>query len=73
MSVQCVSPPRSTRATFRFGGRPRSLAGKRNLADYVGVGYISETEADELVRKACVFSRRVHEWPCTTHPDLIPG
>jgi len=46
---------------------------KRNLADYVGVGYISETEADELVREARAFSRSVREWLSAAHPHLSPG
>ena len=35
---------------------------KRNLADYVGVGYISSTEADELLKEAHAFVKAVRAW-----------
>jgi hypothetical protein len=46
---------------------------KRNLADYMGVGYVSETEADELVRETRAFAQNVREWLSAAHPYLAPG
>jgi uncharacterized protein (UPF0332 family) len=44
---------------------------KRNLADYTGVGYVSETEADELLVEAKAFGRFAHEWIESNHPELM--
>ena len=43
---------------------------KRNIADYVGVGYVSETEATELVREAAIFVAQVRQWLRRHHPEL---
>ena len=44
---------------------------KRNLADYIGVGYVSETEADELLAEARAFARLAQDWIHANHPELL--
>jgi uncharacterized protein (UPF0332 family) len=44
---------------------------KRNLADYIGVGYVSKTEADELLSEAESFARFVQDWVYASHPHLF--
>jgi uncharacterized protein (UPF0332 family) len=44
---------------------------KRNLADYVGVGYASQTEADELLTEAKRFAQITGDWIRRHHPDLM--
>lgn len=44
---------------------------KRSLADYVGVGYASQTEADELLTEAINFAQIARDWIRRHHPDLM--
>ena len=71
------------RTTFEFlgialGPRFEALAdyfdrcrAKRNIADYVGVGSISETEAGELLEEARTFAQTARDWIEANHPDLV--
>ena len=43
---------------------------KRNVIDYDLASAASETEAAELVEKACEFKDRVESWIFENHPDL---
>jgi len=43
---------------------------KRNRADYIGVGYISMTEAEDLLREAREFTTQAQAWIQTHHPKL---
>jgi uncharacterized protein (UPF0332 family) len=43
---------------------------KRNRADYIGVGYISMTEAEDLLREAREFTAQAQAWIETHHPEL---
>jgi len=43
---------------------------KRNRADYVGVGYISMTEAKDLLREAREFAAQAQAWIRTHYPEL---
>jgi uncharacterized protein (UPF0332 family) len=43
---------------------------KRNIADYVGAGSISETEAGDLVDEARTFAQTARAWIETNYPDL---
>lgn len=43
---------------------------KRNIADYVGVGSISETEADDLLGEAITFTQTARAWIETNCPNL---
>lgn len=43
---------------------------KRNRADYAGVGYISLTEAEDVLREARVLADRVRCWMAAHHPEL---
>jgi uncharacterized protein (UPF0332 family) len=43
---------------------------KRNRADYIGVGYISMTEAENLLREAREFAAHAQAWIQTHHPEL---
>lgn len=43
---------------------------KRNRADYIGVGYISMTEAEDLLREAREFTAQAQAWIQTHHPEL---
>jgi hypothetical protein len=45
---------------------------KRNRADYVGVGYISDTEAKYLVAEATRFAENAQDWIRKHHPTLMP-
>jgi uncharacterized protein (UPF0332 family) len=45
---------------------------KRNRADYVGVGYVSETEARLLVEEARGFAEIARSWIQGQHPELMP-
>ena len=44
---------------------------KRNLADYVGVGYVSETEAAELLKEATSVVAQVRQWLHRHYPELM--
>jgi len=46
---------------------------KRNRADYIGVGYISMTEAEDLLREAGEFAAQAQAWIQTHHPELRKG
>ena len=46
---------------------------KRNRADYIGVGYISMTEAEDLLREAKEFAAQAQAWIRTHHPELQEG
>lgn len=43
---------------------------KRNRADYIGAGYISMTEAEDLLREARKFAAQAEAWIQTHHPEL---
>jgi len=43
---------------------------KRNIADYVGAGTISETEAMDLLEEAKAFAKMARSWIETHHPEL---
>ncbi len=43
---------------------------KRNIADYVGAGSISETEAGDLVGEARTFAQTARAWIEVNYPDL---
>jgi len=43
---------------------------KRNRADYMGAGYISLTEAEDLLREAKEFAAQAEAWIQTHHPEL---
>lgn len=45
---------------------------KRNRADYVGVGYISDTEARHLLAEAQKFVETARTWIRERHPELMP-
>jgi len=44
---------------------------KRNRADYVGVGYASDTEARHLLVEARRFAEIAQAWIREQHPDLM--
>ena len=46
---------------------------KRNIADYIGAGYISMTEAEDLLREAREFASQTQAWIQTHHPELREG
>jgi uncharacterized protein (UPF0332 family) len=46
---------------------------KRNRADYIGAGYISMTEAEDLLRETEEFAAQVEAWIQTHHPELWEG
>ena len=46
---------------------------KRNRADYVGAGYISVTEAEDLLRETRKFAAQVRAWIRAHHPELQNG
>ena len=46
---------------------------KRNRADYVGAGYISVTEAEDLLKEARKFAAQVQAWIRAHHPELQKG
>lgn len=46
---------------------------KRNRADYTGAGYISMTEAEDLLREAREFATQAKAWIQTHHPELREG
>lgn len=43
---------------------------KRNRADYVGVGGISTTEVEDLLKDANAFTVLARQWIHTHHPEL---
>jgi uncharacterized protein (UPF0332 family) len=43
---------------------------KRNRADYVGVGSISVTEAEDLLKEARAFAELARQWIHAHHPEL---
>lgn len=43
---------------------------KRNVADYVGAGSISDTEATELLREATAFAATARAWIAQHHPEF---
>jgi len=43
---------------------------KRNIADYVGAGSVSETEAADLLEEARIFTQTARAWVETSYPDL---
>jgi len=43
---------------------------KRNIADYVGAGSISETEAEDLLEEARAFAQTARAWIETNYPEL---
>ncbi len=45
---------------------------KRNRADYVGVGYASDTEANHLLVEAREFAEIAQVWIREQHPELMP-
>jgi hypothetical protein len=60
-----------------IGGDVTQLAGylddcrrKRNRADYVGVGGISTTEVEELLKEAGAFAALARQWIHARHPEL---
>jgi len=46
---------------------------KRNRADYVGAGYISVTEAEDLLMEARQFAAQAQAWIQTHHSELQEG
>jgi uncharacterized protein (UPF0332 family) len=46
---------------------------KRNRADYIGAGYISATEAEDLLRETREFASQAQAWIQTHHPELQEG
>ena len=46
---------------------------KRNRADYIGAGYISVTEAEDLLRESREFAAQAQIWIQTHHPELQEG
>jgi uncharacterized protein (UPF0332 family) len=44
---------------------------KRNRADYVGVGYVSDTEAGYLLAEAGKFAEVARNWIQGRHPGLV--
>jgi len=44
---------------------------KRNRADYAGAGYISVTEAEDLLKEAREFADQVRAWIRAHHPELL--
>jgi len=46
---------------------------KRNRADYIGAGYISMTEAEDLLREVKEFAAQAQAWIQTHHPELREG
>lgn len=44
---------------------------KRNIADYDAAGRITDTEADEMIKVAKVFSKKVEKWIRNNHPKLL--
>jgi hypothetical protein len=45
---------------------------KRNRADYVGVGYVSNTEAKYLLVEATRFAENTRDWIRKHHSALMP-
>jgi uncharacterized protein (UPF0332 family) len=45
---------------------------KRNRSDYVGVGYVSDTEAKYLLEEAREFVERTRAWIHEHYPELTP-
>lgn len=45
---------------------------KRNRADYVRVGYVSDTEAKYLLAEAKKFAEAARDWIRKHHPTLMP-
>ena len=43
---------------------------KRNIADYVGTGSSSETEAEDLLEEARTFVQTARAWIKANHPEL---
>jgi len=43
---------------------------KRNIADYVGAGSISETEAEDLLEEVRAFAQTARAWIEANHPEL---
>ena len=43
---------------------------KRNMADYVGAGYISLTEVEDLLEEARAFAAQTRTWIEAHHPEL---
>lgn len=43
---------------------------KRDTADYVGAGSISETEAEDLLEEARAFTQAARAWIEANHPDF---
>jgi len=46
---------------------------KRNRADYIGAGYISVTEVEDLLREAREFATQAQAWIQTHHSELLGG
>ena len=44
---------------------------KRNRADYVGVGSISTTETEDLLKEARTFASLARAWIQSHHPELL--
>jgi hypothetical protein len=45
---------------------------KHNLVEYDVANLATETEADELLRKAQRFSQLVEAWIAQNHPSFVP-
>ena len=45
---------------------------KRNWADYVGVGYVSDTEVRHLLAEARELDETARMWIQERHPELMP-
>lgn len=45
---------------------------KRNTLDYDVANVVSDTEAQEILRKAEEFKREVEAWIAANHPQLVP-
>ena len=46
---------------------------KRNRADYVGVGYVSDTEAKHLLAEVTKFAENAQDWIRKHHSTLMPA
>jgi uncharacterized protein (UPF0332 family) len=46
---------------------------KRNQADYIGVGYVSDTEARYLLEEASKFAKAARAWIQSQHSGFLPA
>ncbi|MGB2982826.1 MAG: hypothetical protein WBC63_03060 [Candidatus Bipolaricaulia bacterium] len=50
-----------------------SMGKKRAIAEYVRVGEVSQSMAEDALNFAETRCRQIADWIAETHPDLLPG